>query len=378
MKDKTENESIGNKVKMKLKKPQIIVLMLVAVLVMGSLGRCRDPHAIQSVSTDSLQSNRWEKSLMRHSFAYPADAAIAGCPGTKSRDHHCPVQYPQSRMRYLVRDAVDPEQAYHDAEKNVGFLVHREAMIPAGIGGGKWGLDISQLKSEERGEERVCEHDSLAKEWALKGNFGSTVTYIGDGHVLASLHAISESRDTALVAEVVQRMCVFFDFIYQGKKEAGDAPPSEFDDHRVFHCKKLVRSGGSVNAKWAILKLDRVPEGLNGLSIYLESKEFTDSCGYYYIGHPLMGPKVISDGGCKDLEESGALHPHLRFNCFDGASGAPVFNSNDQWIGIINKGDSDYDWELHPDSNCSTGRTMYGGRGQGIEVVPILEVLQKH
>ncbi len=133
----------------------------------------------------------------------------------------------------------------------------------------------------------------------------------------------------------------------------------------VYSCKRVVKSslGVFIKKDWALIELDRNVVGRRPLKLNTNKPSKNDKV--FTIGTPSGLPLKVATGSVRSLKISNYFRTTL--DTFAGNSGSPVFNANNEVIGILVRGDNDYEEGLY--CNRATVFSENGGRGEDVSYI---------
>ncbi len=125
-------------------------------------------------------------------------------------------------------------------------------------------------------------------------------------------------------------------FNYQ-LNEKGEAPYSTQAEN-VFYCKEVLYREVSDEQDYALIRLDRAV--INIAPLDLTDNTPTVGENLFTIGHPSGLPKKITTGATV-LEIKNSFFK-TNTDSYGGSSGSPLFNKDNQVVGILVRGEDDY------------------------------------
>lgn len=166
-----------------------------------------------------------------------------------------------------------------------------------------------------------------------------TAFLVGKDLALTAGHCIFNKGTYTIAAEQIKKIKLIFGFQLQGPGQI-----ASIDKSRVCKIKKIVSASQSVGeGDWALLKLNKSPEGVEPLPI-----DFTNlisgSTSIYMLGHPMGLPvKYTYNGLVPHTPSKLETHFEAAIDAFHGNSGSPIFDdSTHEVIGILTNGNDDY------------------------------------
>lgn len=127
---------------------------------------------------------------------------------------------------------------------------------------------------------------------------------------------------------------IIFNYQMNEKNEA----PYTTQKENIFYCKEVLSREESEEQDYALIRLDRAVTNISPLSLATTPPEVGDST--FTIGHPSGLPKKISAGAT--VLETKKNFFKTNTDSYGGSSGSPLFNQNNQVIGILVRGEDDY------------------------------------
>ena len=133
----------------------------------------------------------------------------------------------------------------------------------------------------------------------------------------------------------------------------------------VYTCKRVVKSslGVFIKKDWALIELDRKVVGRNPLKLNTKKPSRNDKI--FTIGTPSGLPLKVATGSVRSVKIGNYFRTNL--DTFAGNSGSPVFNTNNEVIGILVRGDNDYEPLVF--CNSSVVYAEDGGKGEDVSYI---------
>lgn len=153
-------------------------------------------------------------------------------------------------------------------------------------------------------------------------------------------------------------------FDYKLKTEKEDSVGS-LPQNSVYSCKRVVKSslGIFIKKDWSLIELDRKVMGRTPLKLNTQKPSKNDKV--FTIGTPSGLPLKVATGSVRSVKIGNYFRTTL--DTFAGNSGSPVFNASNEVIGILVRGDNDYEDNLF----CKNA-VVYpenGGRGEDVSYI---------
>lgn len=144
-----------------------------------------------------------------------------------------------------------------------------------------------------------------------------------------------------------------------------DAFVESLPQNSVYTCKRVVKSslGVFIKKDWALIELDRKVVGRSPLK--LNTKKPSKSDKIFTIGTPSGLPLKVATGSVRSVKIGNYFRTNL--DTFAGNSGSPVFNASNEVIGILVRGDNDYESQVF--CNSSVVYAEDGGRGEDVSYI---------
>lgn len=172
-----------------------------------------------------------------------------------------------------------------------------------------------------------------------------TVFLIGKRLALTAGHCIAEPKDpNDFSSKWIQSCKRINDFIVFGfQTTAKDTYQENFDKKDVYRIANVVAFRKDLKEDWAIVMLDREVENRAVLSLnffdFVSSQNFPP---VYMLGHPSGLPAKYTDNAV--VKKSSNEHFfEANLDAFEGNSGSPVLNKEGKVIGILVRGNRDYE-----------------------------------
>lgn len=153
-------------------------------------------------------------------------------------------------------------------------------------------------------------------------------------------------------------------FDYKLKSEQEDFVESIPLDS-VYTCKRVVKSslGIFIKKDWALIELDR--KVVDRKPLKLNAKKPSKNDKIFTIGTPSGLPLKVATGSVRSVRIGNYFNTNL--DTFAGNSGSPVFNANNEVIGILVRGDNDYEEQLF--CNSAAVYPEDGGKGEAVSYI---------
>lgn len=138
-----------------------------------------------------------------------------------------------------------------------------------------------------------------------------------------------------------EKVCESFSWVFDMEAKNFDQSAA-MTSGQAYNCKEVLQAFHGPEGDFAIIQLDRPVKGIAPLRLAQEEVERGQHLGL--IGHPSGLPKKISLGA-RVLRSDAKAGPHTFIastDSFHGDSGAPVFNSGGEVVGILVSGKTDY------------------------------------
>lgn len=144
-----------------------------------------------------------------------------------------------------------------------------------------------------------------------------------------------------------------------------DAFVESLPQDSVYTCKRVVKSslGIFIKKDWALIELDRKVVGRKPLE--LNTKKPSKNDKIFTIGTPSGLPLKVATGSVRSVKIGNFFRTNL--DTYAGNSGSPVFNASNEVIGILVRGDNDYESQLF--CNSSVVYPENGGRGEDVSYI---------
>lgn len=237
----------------------------------------------------------------------PAQAAIFG------PDDRTPVQ-PNSAAQKLARATA------------VAVLSANE--IPGT--NGTFSLDTSKLGDMFCKEEKFSQDPSLS--YACTGFLVAPDLLVTAGHCAVNT---GESHHET------QTYCKTFSWLFDYQNGVGGAAPqlTDIPNDKLYRCRETIYAVKDEKLPFrdfALIRLDRPVVGREPLK--LATGGITNDDVLSMIGYPLGTPAKLSRGGRILLNNTERTAFVTSLDAFQGNSGSPVFNKNDEVVGILVSG----------------------------------------
>lgn len=148
--------------------------------------------------------------------------------------------------------------------------------------------------------------------------------------------------------------CAAFDWVFDYENTTDVKQASQkVSTKNVYHCKRILyalQQETAPFADFAVIQLDRPV--MDRLPLKMSSKQVLPSSEVFMIGHPFGTPKKISDHGQvvrNDLNHSSLI---TTLDAFEGNSGSPVFNEQNEIVGILVGGTPSSDTYTDKKNKC--------------------------
>lgn len=135
-------------------------------------------------------------------------------------------------------------------------------------------------------------------------------------------------------------------FNYGVDSITGDSLELPYED--VYQCDRVIDGAYKDHKDYAIIRLRRKTIGKKPLTLNLNF-DYKKNESVYVVGHPTGLPAKISDQAVIKDEPSKYFFVS-DLDTFAGNSGSPIFNDQDEVIGILVSGEVDY--HLNEEENC--------------------------
>lgn len=144
----------------------------------------------------------------------------------------------------------------------------------------------------------------------------------------------------ATAAHVVDGAITRLRFVLGYEMLNAKQPVLNFSADQVFEAVSVVRSAYN-GSDWAMVRVEN-QEGSTGTPLDITAAaKVPDSASLYVIGHPWGLPKKYAPNSV--IRDNTPQHTFLaNLDTFGGNSGSPVFDSNDDVVGILVQGNVDY------------------------------------
>ena len=161
---------------------------------------------------------------------------------------------------------------------------------------------------------------------------------VGPDLVATAGHCVENIADCA-------NQAVVFDFAIH----APGVLPAETSESNVYFCKELVaRKYTSSGEDYGLIRLDRAAFGRDPLSIK-RTGILAVGNPVFVIGHPSGLPAKLADGAA--IRKVFPTHYQTNLDTYGGNSGSAVFDANGEVVGILVRGEEDF--QLHGNCNVS-------------------------
>ncbi|MBC7372198.1 MAG: trypsin-like peptidase domain-containing protein [Bdellovibrionaceae bacterium] len=188
---------------------------------------------------------------------------------------------------------------------------------------------------------------------------------IGENLILTAGHCFQSTQD-----------CQDSKFIFNYAVSKSGTSPKGASASEIYSCKRVVSQVFDKNAlDYAIIELDRPVVGHKPLRLPAAATDVRTNLNVTIVGNPAGLPtKVIPNGIVREVRE---LSFRASLDSFGGASGAPVFNTeNGDLLGIISLGAQDF--QTDPSRGCQETYKCDQDGCMGEKIIRIEEILKNH
>lgn len=164
---------------------------------------------------------------------------------------------------------------------------------------------------------------------------------------------------------------ILFNYQLNEKNEA----PYSTQAENVFYCKEVLAREVSEQQDYALIRLDRAITNITPLVLANSIPAVGESL--FTIGHPSGLPKKISAGATVLEIKNGFFKTNT--DSYGGSSGSPLFNQNNQVIGILVRGEDDYISQPIPNDTtrtCKISRVCQDNECRGEDATNISFITQ--
>lgn len=168
--------------------------------------------------------------------------------------------------------------------------------------------------------------------------------------------------------------CKTYSFVFGfGITKEGGAAPAGVPASEVYGCGELVDAlyHGENLTDWAVVRLDRPVSGHRPLE--LDRNPVALNAPVMVIGHPNGLPAKFA-GNARVTENTAPEFFKTDLDSFGGNSGSPVFDAAGRIVGVLSRGEQDFETiKMSDGTECSKTRVCFPGDCAGEDVTRVSE-----
>lgn len=262
----------------------------------------------------------------------PPNKVVYGVDNRVEAYRSTKLQIAKSTMALIHNDLLTPD---------VNFAQNQKYNLPDLKFGYAYGL-CSYERFFEQGNPANCSGSLIAKNL-----------------VLTAGHCITDDYD-----------CAKYHFVFDYRVSANGSFPKSVQASQVYSCKRIINRTLTDYYDYALIELDRDVVDREPIQLELNAN-LKAKDKVFVIGHPSGLPTKVGAYGLVRKTYSEYFSSNL--DTYGGNSGSPVFNKDNRQVGILVRGEWDYDYDTKNFCNFSHVCSSTGCSGEeSTNIAPIL------
>ncbi len=167
---------------------------------------------------------------------------------------------------------------------------------------------------------------------------------IGENLMMTAGHCVVPRGQT--VANAITSGCAGNKWVFNYTSNSVDKDGKlSIEKNDVYGCKKVVAGSYTQGLDYAVIELDRKAADKKVVKLNLKKNAVDVGTKIYVAGYPTGLPLKIADNASIKFNSKDRTTVSTDLDTFAGNSGSPVFNTNDEVVGILVSGEIDYAYD---------------------------------